>query len=237
MAKRKTLEAPAACPRCSGYGYVIDEATNTASRCDCGLTESIEGRRRMATSNIPPKFSMKDLRNYEVRAGDIERKKVRDSAFAYASSFDSEESPGLLLRGGTGSGKTHVAVAIMKEAMRRGYSAHYANFSDLLSRIRDSYHENSKESEGALLALIDSVDLLVLDDVGAENTTDWVRDRLYLIINRRYENARPVIITTNCEEAELEARIGPRTASRLYEMCSMPFPPFPRQDYRKAMMR
>ena len=116
-------------------------------------------------------------------------------------------------------------------------TGHYSNFNDLLSRIRDSYRPGAPgESEGELLSRIDEVDLLVLDDVGAEATTEWVQDRLYLIINRRYESAKATIITTNCDEGELSAKVGPRTASRLYEMCNQAFPQFPDQDYRILMM-
>ncbi|CAN5278130.1 hypothetical protein BH09SUM1_BH09SUM1_31750 [soil metagenome] len=236
MPKAKSEKKEAVvCAKCHGYGYVIDEATNSAGRCDCGVFSGLESRARFENAQIPAKFAGKDFESF--RADSRELKAIRDSAQSYAKTFNGAEAQGLLLRGGVGTGKTHIAVAIMKVAIEKGYTACYSNFSDLLSKIRDSYHEQSNAREGELLDLADSVDLLVLDDVGAESTTDWVRDRLYLIINRRYENARPVIITTNCSEDELNKRVGERTASRLYEMCPIAFPAFPPRDYRKAMMK
>lgn len=224
------------CPKCSGYGWVIGE-DGAARRCDCGISGRSRSARLFEAANIPLRFRGKSFANYHAERGDRERAAVLDFAKRYAAGFSEGEDVGLILRGIPGSGKTHIAVAILHAVMERGFSGSYANFTDLLSRLRDSYNAGAREVEGELLRQVDDVDLLVLDDVGAESTSDWVRDRLYLIINRRYENARATIVTTNCDEAELEARIGPRTASRLYEMCSGDFPTFPRQDYRKANMK
>lgn len=238
MSPRKNnqvIEIQAVCEKCHGYGYLIVEGV--AHRCDCGLLDTISGKARFGTADIPRRFATKDFNNFKVEKGDKERAAILNLARNYATTFNAEENEGLLLRGIPGSGKTHIAVAILKEIIRRGHTGYYANFNDLLSRLRESYNQAGGETEAGLLAVVDSVELLVLDDVGAESTSDWVRDRLYLIINRRYENAKPTIITTNCDEAELEARIGPRTASRLYEMCATAFPPFPRQDYRKLQMK
>jgi DNA replication protein DnaC len=227
-------EAPV-CEKCRGYGYVLVDGV--AHRCDCGLLTEREGKVRLGTAEIPKRFATKDFTNFKADRKDREREAVLSAAKAYASTFHGHESEGLLLRGITGCGKTHIAIAILKQVIQRGFTGYYANFNDLLSRIRDSYNAESGTSEGDLLEVVDSADLLVLDDVGAESTTDWVRDRLYLIINRRYENARPTIITTNCDEHELESRLGARIVSRLYEMCSLDFPTFPKQDFRRAQMK
>ncbi len=225
---------PAVCGKCGGYGYVVGD-DGRAHRCDCGLIAQENESRRAMASGIPPKFWSKDFSNFAAR--DASRKAIVKAARSYASSFTQDEEEGLMLRGMPGSGKTHIAVSILKEVIRRGFQGYYANFNDLLSRLRDTYNQSSHQTEEQLLSLLENADLVVLDDVGAESISEWVRDRLYLIINRRYESARATIITTNCDEAELEARIGPRTASRLYEMCSSNFPPFPNQDYRKANLR
>lgn len=222
------------CPKCDGYGYLVGE-DGVAHSCDCGLNERVRALAGYERSGVPPKFSSKAFENFVAK--DKLRKEILKNARSYAIGFSAEEPEGLMLRGRPGSGKTHIAVAILREVISRGYRGCYANFNDLLSRLRDTYNSGARETEGALLAEIDEAELLVLDDVGAESVSDWVRDRLYLIINRRYENARATIITTNCDEAELESRIGPRTASRLYEMCEMKFPVFPEQDWRKANMR
>lgn len=235
------------CPKCNDSGYIIDFETSTATPCDCGILDRIEGSRRARGARIPPKFAKKDFQNYSFHPpansgvkGNPQtaaaRKEILTVAEAYARGFNREENEGFILRGPTGCGKTHIAVAILKSVIRRGFTGVYFNFTDLLSRIRDSYQEDGTETEGTLLNIVDHCDLLVLDDVGAERPSEFVRDRLYLIINRRYENARPIIITTNLDDDELRERVGERTASRLCEMCAIPFPAFPQQDYRRAMM-
>lgn len=228
--------AAAECDRCHGYGYYLDEK-NIAHPCDCGLFEKVRARSRLRTSGIPARFLDKELDTFAFDRQDRARAHIVQAARAYATSFGRGEHQGLLLRGRPGSGKTHIAVGIMKEILRRGFTVHYTNFNDLLSRLRDTYNRGSAESEGELLAEMEQADLLVLDDVGAEAATDWVRDRLYLIVNRRYEAALALLITTNCDEERLRNHIGERTASRLYEMCSQDFPLFPDQDYRRAMLR
>ncbi|MCC5876023.1 MAG: ATP-binding protein [Candidatus Sumerlaeia bacterium] len=224
---------------------MIDDKARVARPCDCGLLERVHGADRARGARIPPRFSRKDFENYSIdapqggkssAASAKARKEILAVAEAYARGFNTDEREGFILRGPTGCGKTHIAVAILKAVIRRGYTGVYFNFTDLLSRIRDSYQEDGTETEGALLNIVDSCDLLVLDDVGAERASEFVRDRLYLIINRRYENARPIIITTNLDDDEMRERVGERTASRLCEMCAIPFPPFPAQDYRRAMM-
>lgn len=237
--KKSTTATPVAddCPDCRGYGYIIDDATNTARPCGCGLAKRTEARSRQRQAGIPTRFATKDFQNFTIAKGDRDRELIRKLAHSYAVSFNTDESQGLLLRGIPGSGKTHIAVAILREVISRGHSGRFENFSDLLSRIRETWHRESEASEGDLLEIVDQADLLVLDDLGAESVADWVRDRLYLILNRRYENARPVIITTNCSEEELMARVGHRISSRLYEMCALRFPVFPAVDWRQANMR
>ncbi len=229
--------ASAVCERCGGYGYYLDEG-NIARPCDCGMYEQVVRRgSRVRNSGIPVRFMDKELDTFQHQKGDRTRAQIVQAARAYARSFRKDESEGLLLRGKPGSGKTHIAVGILKEVLRRGFTGHYTNFNDLLSRLRDSYNRGSLESEAELLAEMEESDLLVLDDVGAESATNWVRDRLYLIVNRRYESARALLVTTNCGEEQLRAHVGERTASRLYEMCSQDFPLFPDQDYRLANLR
>lgn len=235
------------CPKCQGTGYCIDRKTNSASPCDCGILDRVGLERRFHGARIPPRFGAKDFENFHPDPGAAQgvrsdpatvrtRREILQVAISYARGFNETEKDGFVLRGGTGTGKTHIAVAILKAIINRGYTGVYFNFTDLLSRIRDTYSEGAAESEGALLDVVDARQLLVLDDVGAERATDFVRDRLYLIINRRYENGRPIIMTTNLDDDELRARVGERTASRLCEMCSSPFPGFPAQDFRRAMM-
>ncbi len=226
----------AVCPKCDGYGYVIGD-DKVARPCDCRLTDKGMLRKRLAAAGIPKGFADKNFKNFIVTHGDHELQDVLDSAQAYAGGFSASAGEGLMLRGCPGSGKTHIAVATLNEVMKRGFTGYYANFTDLLFKIRESFSENAIFSESDLMSILDDADLVIIDDVGDESISEWVRERLYLIINRRYENARATIMTTNCSEEELRARVGERTASRLYEMCSMDFPLFPKRDYRRANLK
>lgn len=225
---------PAACPECQGYGYVVD-AHNVARPCGCGLQDNLAFRRRLESAGIPNRFLGKGFK--EFKTSSTELKQVCRTAASYAEGFDCTVHDGIMMRGRTGCGKTHLAVAVLFEVIRRGHTGRFWNFQDLLARLRESYNNPHSETEGEILESIAHADLVVLDDLGSENTTDWVRDRLYLIVNRRYESEKPMVITTNCSESELDQRIGQRTASRFYEMCGLPFPNFPESDWRRAQMR
>jgi DNA replication protein DnaC len=92
--------------------------------------------------------------------------------------------------------------------------------------LRDSYDDDSRFTLNELIDRLSAVDLLHVDDVGAEQTSPWVLEQLYAIVNTRYENGRAIVLTTNLDHDELVAQIGERTVSRLYEMCGQPLPMF-----------
>jgi DNA replication protein DnaC len=101
--------------------------------------------------------------------------------------------------------------------------------------IRATYDANASLSESELLEELEGPELLVLDDLGAEKTADWVNDRLYLIVNRRYEECRPIIVTTNLGLDELTEKLGNRIVSRLCETADL-WDKFPKEDYRRKHM-
>ena len=138
--------------------------------------------------------------------------------------------------GPVGCGKSHLAVAILREIIAKGYSGLYYNSPDLLRDIRATFDEGRDVTEEDLLDEVTTTDLLVFDDVGAERSTEFVLDRFYLIINKRYEACKPVIVTTNLDHEELEERLGTRILSRLLEMCNL-FGPFPEEDWRRKNLR
>lgn len=189
---------------------------------------------RLERARIPRRFSGKLVENFET-GRNAKRKTIVEASRAYINTFNAQSTPGLLITGGVGCGKTHIAVAILQGIIRRGFSGLYYNMPDLLSDIRATYGDNSNLTETDLLDDINEPDLLVLDDLGAETAKDWVNDRLYLIVNRRYESCKPIIVTTNLDVGELTHKLGERTVSRLCEMCET-FAPFPDEDYRKKNM-
>ena len=113
---------------------------------------------------------------------------------------------------------------------RSGYTGLYWNVPELFLELRRLMSDDVDKTEADLFDEAAEADLLVLDDLGAERVSDYVVDRLYVLINGRYENDTATIITTNRTVEELRAQIGARIASRICEMCVQM--EFPQGDYR-----
>ncbi len=128
---------------------------------------------------------------------------------------------GLWLYGPVGTGKTSLAMLVSKAALDAGHTVAIYSLPRLLAEIRTTFDEGSEQSYTELLDRLTRVDLLHVDDVGAEKTSPWVLEQLYAIINARYEEERSMIITTNLERDELAEQINERTVSRLEEMCEV----------------
>ena len=138
--------------------------------------------------------------------------------FADRSTSSSTPGAGLWFMGPVGTGKTTLAMLVSKAALKAGRSVAIYSLPRLLNEIRDTHR--AERSHVDLLDRLTAVDLLHIDDVGAERTTDWVLEELYSIVNARYEDQRSMVITTNILDREaLCEQITERTVSRLTEMC------------------
>ena len=221
-------ESENVCEFCGGIGYILVEGKG-AQPCKC--QSDAEYQENMINARIPKMFSNKSLDNFKPPI------KKADEIVQFIQAWIDSYSPGgkgLFLVGDVGSGKTHIAVAILKELIVRGFTGLYYNVVDLLKDIRATMSNDFELSEYALLDITCNVDVLILDDMGAEKTSDWVLDRIYHIINKRYENQVTTIVTSNFNYDGLEARVMKRIASRLKEMCIMVH--FPFDDYRKQLV-
>lgn len=207
---------------CDGSGFVVDEATNTASDCQCrsariamARTASLEGRLpklyRGVSFDRPPMPEIARTAPDQVQA-------VKRYIRSIGQNLD--RGRGLWLWGDVGTGKTTIAMLVSKAAIEAGRSVAIYSLPRLLNLLRESL-----ESDGGLLDLLDklsAVDLLHIDDLGAENRTDWVLEQLYSIVNSRYEAQRAIVATTNLMPDQLNERLGQRTVSRLVEICGDP---------------
>jgi DNA replication protein DnaC len=134
---------------------------------------------------------------------------------------------GLWLMGDVGTGKTTLAMLVSKAALEAGRSVAIYSLPKLLARVRRTYDaERGEQSYLEFFERLTAVDLLHIDDLGAEKRSDWVLEQLYALINERYEAGRSIVVTTNLDQAELEEQIGARSVSRLVEICGDPLPLF-----------
>jgi DNA replication protein DnaC len=137
--------------------------------------------------------------------------------------------------GDVGTGKTTLAMLVSKAALDAGRTTAIYSLPRLLNVVRESIGSNEGKLE--LLDQLATVDLLHLDDVGAESSTDWVLEQLYSIVNTRYEEERSLVVTTNLDPEQLAEQIGARTVSRIIEICGDPLPLYGadrRREYRPA---
>jgi DNA replication protein DnaC len=210
---------------CDGSGWILGPE-DVARPCDCRADRLRRARTRGIASVIPAKYRGVSFDRPPVT--EIEPMVVR-VVRSYTEDIDAnlDSGRGLWLMGDTGTGKTTLAMLISKQVLASGRAVAIYSLPKLLARIRRTYDaEPGGESYLALFEQLTSVDLLHIDDLGAEKRSDWVLEQLYALINERYETQRSILVTTNLDQAALEEQIGPRTVSRLVEICGDPLPLF-----------
>jgi DNA replication protein DnaC len=210
---------------CDGSGWILGE-DDVARACECREKRLSRGRNRGVASVIPPKFrgvsfDRPPVTLIEPMVVRVVRSWVEDLEANLAA------GRGLWLMGDTGTGKTTLAMLVSKMALQESHSVAIYSLPKLLARIRRTYDsEPGGDSYLAFFERLTSVDLLHIDDLGAEKRSDWVLEQLYALVNERYESQRSMLVTTNLDQQELEEQIGPRTVSRLVEICGDPLPLF-----------
>ncbi len=207
------------CPlgKCDGSGFLYDAQTNTAYDCGCRAQRVAMSKARSLSAVIPKRY--RDVAFDRAPVTTIDHAIV-SAIKRYTNRIDEhlDAGRGLWLMGSVGTGKTTLAMLVSKAALKAGRSVAIYSLPRLLNEIRDTHR--AERSHVDLLDRLAAVDLLHLDDVGAERTTDWVLEELYSIVNARYEDQRSMLITTNILDREaLCEQISERTVSRLTEMC------------------
>jgi DNA replication protein DnaC len=216
-------EPPApVCPRCLGAGYlrydvpVDDPRFGELVVCECTRRDLDERRQRM----LLDKSQLTDLQHFSFESFIL---KVRrgapppyspDAAYAVAKAYAENPNAGgrtwLLLYGTKGTGKTHLAAAIGNARIALGQPAIFMVVPDLLDHLRATYSPQSEVTYDELFESLRNTQLLILDDLGTQSASPWASEKLYQLINHRYNRRLPTVITMNEEAAEVDARLWSR---------------------------
>ncbi len=219
------------CPQCGGVGFVRKAVPfghpdfGRAFPCQCVLHEREEQRlaRLRQYSNLGPltrlTFANLISRGRSSNRRDQERFKacVED-----ARSFAESPEGWLVLSGPSGCGKTHIAAAIANRAIECSHPALFMVVPDLLDHLRAAYRPDSDMGYDELFEQVRNAPLLILDDLGTQSTTSWAYEKLFQIINHRFNAQLPTVVTTSTPPDKLEERLRTRLTdpalARVYEL-------------------
>jgi DNA replication protein DnaC len=211
----------AACPfgECDGSTWILDEETNETRPCRC----RDQRVRRAATGGIGTGIGRRFLEVSFDREPivSLDRAVLRQvRAFTRAIEENLEAGRGLWFDGPVGTGKTSLAILVAKAAKDAGRSYAVFPVPRLLAEIKRTFDRDASDSYMAFFRRLCTVDLLVLDDLGAEKQTEWVLEQLYSIVNERWQDRRSIVVTTNVPDPDPEAplRLLKQGTAQLHEL-------------------
>ena len=231
------------CPICSGTGWrdIVRDGERAVTRCQCRLKG--RGDRLLAAAKLPARYEHCELSTFQYDSADTVLSKAHLAAGRFVEEYPVEKT-GLLFVGSVGVGKTHLAVGILKALIRdKGVPCLFCDYRELLKSIQNSYNPSVQATEMDILRPVFEAEVLVIDELGAVRSTEWVFDTVNYVLNSRYNDNKTTIITTNFpDKPEQDAahdddprsysaadraarretlgdRIGERMRSRLHEMC------------------
>jgi DNA replication protein DnaC len=241
------------CPECQGTGWKPIESggVRRVTRCDCRIEDRTQ--RLLDVADIPKRYEHCDFDSFEVRKNNPSLRWAKQAALKFVKEYPTMDF-GLLFVGPTGVGKTHLAVATVRELIvERGIECKYCGFRDLLKEIQHSWNPVSQTSELGILRSVLDVEVLLLDELASANPSDWMKETLWYIINSRYNKKQATLITTTIPRDEKSKQnevrtpsgdivptfektlgdLGVTMRSRLYEMCKVV--EMESDDYRKSV--
>jgi DNA replication protein DnaC len=229
------------CPICDGIGLIrvkSDSGLWVSRPCECQDSEREKGR--LLAARIPKGYwdCTLDAYDTEFPGADPSQRWALKTSRTFVERYPADTNgKGLLFIGSLGTGKTHLAVGVLRRLIQeRGARGIFCDYGALIKQVQQSFDPRSGTSEAGVLDPILTTEILVLDDLGAQKPSDWIWDNIALILNTRYNNQLTTIITTNyadlpaaavslsdleksAREQTLGDRIGERMRSRLAEMC------------------
>src|SRR5215471_5403959 len=174
------MTATGICPLCNGTGWKILERDEISGAARCSCVDSTRVERYLDNAGIPPLYANASFENFLLpRENPMAYRDLTEvfvSIKAWAREFPNTKTPGLLLMGDPGTGKTHLAVAALRAAIAKGFEGLFFDYQNLLDRIRSGYDAASNSSDKETYRIAMEKDVLLLDDLGAHRVTDWVED-------------------------------------------------------------
>lgn len=209
--KNKTIFT--GCPKCSEERKREEEEQRQA--------DALERKRRhherfLEMANIPHRFKARNFDNFE--AADAKQKKALAVCRTYAEEFEQnhKQGKGLILSGKPGTGKSHLAAAIIQSLYTK-HQGQYMTLMELIRLVRGTWHKNSEKSEAQVLKELIHIDLLVIDEIGVQYGTDGEQNIIFDVLDGRYREQMPTILLTNQDKEGLTKCIGERVFDRLRE--------------------
>ena len=207
-------------------------------RCDCNKAQEYWKRRDEQEYEIQRRKYFRDVINKLYKQNYIERKfqnfninSGNEIAVKVANDYTNKcitkvQTKGLIITGESGLGKTHLAASIANKLIENEKIVLMGRLTTLLDMIKETFKDNSK-SENELIELYSNVDMIIIDDLGTERISSWALEKLYTIIQNRFENGLPIIITTRFDKNGLISRFSysndqdliDATISKLYQKC------------------
>lgn len=195
----KTEVKSAVCSVCDDTGWK-PTTDGRVAKCDCRLRQ--RGATIEEAARIPRRYSKCSFENFSTDLGDLSPSELQSlhNARLFAGRFADEyptEKMGLLFIGSTGTGKTHLAVSVIRYLMQeKGISCLYADYRELLREMRQSYNPQVQATELDVLRPVLDTEVVLIDDLGSSSASAWERDTVAYILNKRYSDERTTIITT-----------------------------------------
>ncbi len=218
------------CPVCKGAGWIRQDLPvghplfGKAMMCDCLKSVLDEQRARdvESMSALEP-FADWTFSNFDQSVPGVAE------AYRVALEFARDPHGWLVLQGRCGCGKTHLAAAIANERIRVGSHVLFAVVPDLLDHLRATFAPNSPVQYDERFESVRTTEVLILDDLGTESATPWAQEKLFQIVNFRYNYRFPTVITTNRDlsslDERIESRIGDRVLSKIVEITAKDYRP------------
>ncbi len=215
---------------CEKHGLFTSEhyrlfGSNRWTTCDKCAEEAAEQQdadkerakleRRLKCAGISARFAEKDLHDYQVK--NDRQKTAVALARLYAKNFPQNRKAGrcLLFLGKPGTGKTHLGIGIVKQVIEQGYTAKYITVGNLIQAIRSTWRDGAQLTEGEVIDDFASVDLLVMDEVGAQYGKESEALETFKVVNRRYDDLKPSLLIGNTTLEEFKKVICERAYDRL----------------------